>query len=361
MAHVSVRDLNVTFGNLKVLQNLNIDVEEGEFLVLLGPSGCGKSTLLNSIAGLLDIADGQIWIAGDNVTWKEPKDRHIGMVFQSYALYPRMSVEGNLSFGLKTARVAKPEIAKRIKAAADLLQIQPLMKRRPFELSGGQRQRVAIGRALVRDVEVFLFDEPLSNLDAKLRTELRVELKKLHIQLGSTMIYVTHDQIEALTLADRVAVMHNGLIQQLASPKEIYRRPINRFVAGFVGSPAMNFIDGKVTKSNGAVGIKLDDGTNVPLAGYEFTTTPEEGQPVALGVRPEQLNIKGGPGAGNLPVTVSLIDPMGADSLLWGNVGKDMISVRIGTEDQYTLGEKVSAGFNPALASLFDAESGARL
>jgi multiple sugar transport system ATP-binding protein len=361
MAHVSVRDLEVTFGNLKVLQNLNVDVEEGEFMVLLGPSGCGKSTLLNSIAGLLDIADGQIWIGGDNVTWKEPKDRHIGMVFQSYALYPRMTVEGNLSFGLKTARVPKAEIQKRIKAAADLLQIQPLMKRRPFELSGGQRQRVAIGRALVRDVEVFLFDEPLSNLDAKLRTELRVELKKLHIKLGSTMIYVTHDQIEALTLADRVAVMHGGLIQQLATPKEIYRRPINRFVAGFVGSPAMNFIDGKISKANGAVGIMLSDGTHVPLAGYEFTGVPQEGQPVALGIRPEQLNLKGGPGAGNLPVTVSLIDPMGADSLMWGNVGKDMISVRIGPDDTYRLGELVKAGFNPAVASLFDAESGARL
>ncbi|MEJ0011218.1 MAG: ABC transporter ATP-binding protein [Bauldia sp.] len=361
MAHVSVRNLEVTFGNLKVLQNLNVDVEEGEFLVLLGPSGCGKSTLLNSIAGLLDISGGQIWIAGDNVTWKEPKDRHIGMVFQSYALYPRMTVEGNLSFGLKTARVAKPEIAKRIKAAADLLQIQPLMKRRPFELSGGQRQRVAIGRALVRDVEVFLFDEPLSNLDAKLRTELRVELKKLHIQLGSTMIYVTHDQIEALTLADRIAVMHNGLIQQLASPKEIYRRPINRFVAGFVGSPAMNFLDGKIKKANGTVVVALDDGSEVPLNGYNFIGAPAEGQPIALGVRPEQLSVKDLNGHATLPVTVSLIDPMGADALLWGTVGKNMMSVRIGPEDGYAIGETVRAGFDPSAASIFDAESGARL
>ena len=310
MAHVSVRNLDVTFGNLKVLQNLNIDVEEGEFLVLLGPSGCGKSTLLNSIAGLLDIADGQIWIAGDNVTWKEPKDRHIGMVFQSYALYPRMTVEGNLSFGLKTARVPRDEIQRRIKGAADLLQIQPLMKRRPSELSGGQRQRVAIGRALVRDVDVFLFDEPLSNLDAKLRTELRVELKKLHIRLGSTMIYVTHDQIEALTLADRVAVMHGGLIQQLATPREIYRKPVNLFVAGFVGSPAMNFLEGSIAKANGSVAIRLKDGTDVPLAGYEFATPPEEGQRAVLGVRPEQIEIKGG-GPSSLPVTVSSSIPWG--------------------------------------------------
>jgi multiple sugar transport system ATP-binding protein len=362
MAHVSVRDLAVGFGNLKVLQNLSIDVEEGEFLVLLGPSGCGKSTLLNSIAGLLDISEGQIWIGGDNVTWKEPKDRHIGMVFQSYALYPRMSVEGNLSFGLKTARVPKPEIQRRINAAADLLQIQPLMKRRPFELSGGQRQRVAIGRALVRDVEVFLFDEPLSNLDAKLRTELRVELKKLHIKLGSTMIYVTHDQIEALTLADRVAVMHGGLIQQLASPKEIYRKPVNRFVAGFVGSPAMNFIEGTLHVANGSVGLKLPDDTEVPLNGYEFASKPEDGRPASLGVRPEQIDLKPAhSGASTLPVTVVLVDPMGADSLLWGSVGKDTISVRIGAEDTYRMGEALKASFQPSGASLFDAESGARL
>jgi multiple sugar transport system ATP-binding protein len=362
MAHVSVRDLAVGFGNLKVLQNLNIDVEEGEFLVLLGPSGCGKSTLLNSIAGLLDISGGQIWIGGDNVTWKEPKDRHIGMVFQSYALYPRMSVEGNLSFGLKTARVPKPEIQRRINAAADLLQIQPLMKRRPFELSGGQRQRVAIGRALVRDVEVFLFDEPLSNLDAKLRTELRVELKKLHIKLGSTMIYVTHDQIEALTLADRVAVMHGGLIQQLASPKEIYRKPVNRFVAGFVGSPAMNFVEGKLSVSGGTVGLKLPDETTIPLNGYEFLGKPEDGRPASLGVRPEQIDLNPAQnGASALPVTVVLIDPMGADSLLWGSVGKDTISVRIGADESYRMGETLKASFHPNVASLFDAESGARL
>jgi multiple sugar transport system ATP-binding protein len=360
MAHVSVRDLDVAFGNLKVLQDLNIDVEQGEFLVLLGPSGCGKSTLLNAIAGLLDIADGQIWIAGDNVTWREPKDRHIGMVFQSYALYPRMTVEGNLSFGLKTARVPRPEIERRIKAAADLLQIQPLMKRRPAELSGGQRQRVAIGRALVRDVEVFLFDEPLSNLDAKLRTELRVELKKLHIRLGSTMIYVTHDQIEALTLADRVAVMHGGLIQQLASPKEIYRKPVNLFVAGFVGSPAMNFLRGTVRKANGAVGIKLADGADVALDGYEFQAAPEDGRAAVLGVRPEQL-VLGTGSPSSLPVTVSLVDPMGADSLLWGTVGADTVSVRIGAEETYKMGETVNASFQPALASLFDAESGERL
>ena len=224
-----IKKLGVSFGHLSVLRDLDLDVEKGEFIVLLGPSGCGKSTLLNAIAGLLDIDAGQVWIDGKNVTWEEPKDRGIGMVFQSYALYPRMSVKGNLTFGLQVARVPKDEIERRVARVAALLQIEPLLNRKPSELSGGQRQRVAIGRALVREADVFLFDEPLSNLDAKLRTELRVELKKLHMKLGSTMIYVTHDQIEALTLADRVAVMHGGVIQQLATPKEIYQRPLNRF------------------------------------------------------------------------------------------------------------------------------------
>jgi multiple sugar transport system ATP-binding protein len=202
---------------------------------------------------------------------------------------------------------------------------------------------------------------PLSNLDAKLRTELRVELKKLHIKLGSTMIYVTHDQIEALTLADRVAVMNGGLIQQLAPPKEIYRRPVNLFVAGFVGSPAMNFLAGRISKANGGVGIRLDDGTDVSLAGYEFAGQPEEGKPALLGVRPEQILMQPAAGASNLPITVTLVDSMGADALLWGSVGRDIVSVRIGPDDTYAMGDKINAGFQPVLASLFDAESGDRL
>ncbi|TIT52182.1 MAG: ABC transporter ATP-binding protein, partial [Mesorhizobium sp.] len=243
---VSIQDLSLNFGAVSVLETLNIDVAEGEFIVLLGPSGCGKSTLLNCIAGLLDVSDGRIFIKGKNVTWEEPKDRGIGMVFQSYALYPQMTVEKNLSFGLRVAGIAKDEIAKRIARAAEILQIEPLLQRKPSALSGGQRQRVAIGRALVRDVDVFLFDEPLSNLDAKLRAELRVEIKLLHSKLQNTMIYVTHDQIEAMTLADRIAVMKGGVIQQLDAPQTIYNRPVNRFVAGFLGSPAMNFLDGRL-------------------------------------------------------------------------------------------------------------------
>src|SRR6188508_19750 len=240
MTSVAVRNLSLNFGSVPVLQDLNLDVEDGEFIVLLGPSGCGKSTLLNCIAGLLDVSAGQIFINGKNVTWEEPKDRGIGMVFQSYALYPQMSVEGNLSFGLKNAGLPKDEIAKRIARAASILQIEPLLQRKPAALSGGQRQRVAIGRALVRDVDVFLFDEPLSNLDAKLRSELRVEIKRLHQRLGNTMIYVTHDQIEAMTLADRIAVMKAGVIQQLSDPHTIYNKPVNLYVAGFIGSPQMN-------------------------------------------------------------------------------------------------------------------------
>ena len=361
MAEVSIRNLGVAFGHLQVLKDLNLDVDAGEFIVLLGPSGCGKSTLLNAIAGLLDINAGQVWIDGRNVTWMEPKDRGIGMVFQSYALYPRMTAERNLTFGLRVARVPKDEIARRVEKAATLLQIKPLLQRRPAELSGGQRQRVAIGRALVRDVDVFLFDEPLSNLDAKLRTELRVEIKKLHGQLGSTMIYVTHDQIEALTLADRVAVMHGGVIQQLAPPKEIYRRPVNRFVAGFVGSPSMNFVEGVLEGGEGAPALRLAGGGTVPLAGYGFAQTPGAGRKVVLGVRPEQLDVKAGSGPAALPVEVTLIDPMGADSLLWGSVGAETVSVRIGPDDTFRPGETVNAWFQPDHASLFDAESGERI
>ncbi len=361
MAEVSIRNLGVAFGHLQVLKDLNLEVNAGEFIVLLGPSGCGKSTLLNAIAGLLDINAGQVWIDGKNVTWEEPKDRGIGMVFQSYALYPRMTAEKNLTFGLRVARVPKDEIARRVEKAASLLQIKPLLQRRPAELSGGQRQRVAIGRALVRDVDVFLFDEPLSNLDAKLRTELRVEIKKLHGQLGSTMIYVTHDQIEALTLADRVAVMHGGVIQQLAPPKEIYRRPVNRFVAGFVGSPSMNFVEGELSGDGGSPALRLPDGALVRLDGYAFAAPPGDGRKAVLGVRPEQMDVKASGGPSALPVTVSLIDPMGADSLLWGTVGGPTVSVRIGPDDTFQPGQTLQAWFQPDHASLFDAGSGERL
>ena len=362
MATVSIRDLEIEFGNLKVLRNLDLEIEQGEFIVLLGPSGCGKSTLLNAVAGLLDISAGQIWIGGKNVTWEEPKDRGIGMVFQSYALYPRMTVKGNLSFGLKMAKTPHDEIEKRVAKAAKILQIEPLLGRRPSELSGGQRQRVAIGRALVRDVDVFLFDEPLSNLDAKLRTELRVEIKRLHHELGSTMIYVTHDQIEALTLADRIAVMNGGVIQQLASPKEIYRRPVNRFVAGFVGSPGMNFVDGTLALGGGAPGFVLSDGTRLDISGYEFSGDPKDGQPATIGIRPEQIELKEkAEDATILPIHLNLVEPMGADSLVWGHVSGTQFAVRIDGDDHVATPATVDAFFSPSQASIFDKAGGARL
>ncbi len=282
---VSVKDLSLSFGAVTVLDTLNLDIKDGEFLVLLGSSGCGKSTLLNCIAGLLDVSDGQIFIKNKNVTWEEPKDRGIGMVFQSYALYPQMSVEKNLSFGLQVAKVEKTEIDRRIGRAAEILQIQPLLKRKPAELSGGQRQRVAIGRALVRDVDVFLFDEPLSNLDAKLRSELRVEIKRLHQSLKNTMIYVTHDQIEALTLADRIAVMKSGVIQQLADPMTIYNAPENLFVAGFIGSPSMNFFRGELQLRDGRAFVHAN-GVDFDVSAYPSRGPFKAGQKVVLGVRP---------------------------------------------------------------------------
>jgi len=330
MPSVSVHELSLNFGDVQVLRNLNLDIEEGEFLVLLGPSGCGKSTLLNCIAGLLDASDGQIFIKDRNVTWEEPKDRGIGMVFQSYALYPQMSVEGNLSFGLKNARMPSDEITRRVTSAAEILQIEPLLKRKPSQLSGGQRQRVAIGRALVRDVDVFLFDEPLSNLDAQLRSELRVEIKRLHARLKNTMIYVTHDQIEALTLADRIAVMKGGVIQQLAAPQLIYNKPSNLYVAGFIGSPAMNFLPGQLVISGEEASFTIKDGASISLQGYEAITSLSQGGEAILGVRPEHIQIHKEPiPSVTVPAIVEIDEPMGADSLLWLKLDQQSLSVRI--------------------------------
>jgi multiple sugar transport system ATP-binding protein len=360
MTSVLVRDLSLNFGSIEVLKKLNIEVTEGEFIVLLGPSGCGKSTLLNCIAGLLDVSAGQIFINGKNVTWEEPKDRGIGMVFQSYALYPQMTVTGNLSFGLKNARLPKDEIEKRVARAAEILQIGPLLARRPAQLSGGQRQRVAIGRALVRDVDVFLFDEPLSNLDAKLRSELRVEIKRLHQRLANTMIYVTHDQIEAMTLADRIAVMYGGEIQQLDTPQAIYNRPVNRFVAGFIGSPGMNFLDGAVV-TNSAPAFRAGD-ISVPLDRYSFEKGGGAVDKAVLGVRPE--HIAHGSAASGQPfsreVEVEVVEPMGSDTLVWSKLGDQNLSFRVEAEKPLNVGDRILVGFDPGRASMFDS-SGRRL
>ena len=355
---VSIKDVSLSFGQVRVLQSLDLEVNQGEFIVLLGPSGCGKSTLLNCIAGLLDVSEGQVFIGGRNVTWEEPKNRGIGMVFQSYALYPQMTVERNLSFGLRVAGMGAQEIAERVKRASEILQIQPLLARKPAELSGGQRQRVAIGRALVRDVDVFLFDEPLSNLDAKLRSELRVEIKRLHQRLKNTMIYVTHDQVEAMTLADRIAIMRNGVIQQFDDPHTIYNKPVNLFVAGFIGSPAMNFLTGKIEG-----GRFSGDQFNIPLDRYPFLTPPASTVEATLGIRPEHIAI--GEDAAKLPFVfegeIEIVEPMGADTIAWTKIGGQSFSLRANSERDLRPGQKIAMGFDPGRGSVFDTGSGNRL
>jgi multiple sugar transport system ATP-binding protein len=320
-----------------VLSGLDLAVEPGEFLVLLGPSGCGKSTLLHAIAGLLDVEDGSVHIGGRDVTWADPKDRAIGMVFQSYALYPTMSVERNMSFGLRVAGLPRREIAQRVERAAKLLQLEPLLARKPAQLSGGQRQRVAIGRALVREAQVFLFDEPLSNLDAKLRTELRRELKGLHRELGATMIYVTHDQVEAMTLATRVAVMRGGRILQVGTPGEVYARPVDIFVAGFLGSPGMNFVEGQAVAEKGAAPI-----------------------PVVLGVRPEHVALQP-PGDAFPAAEVTLVEALGAHELVWLDMQGHKLSALVPAQGLYAPGQSVGVRMDLERASVFDPRTERRL
>ena len=360
MGAVSVRDVSIAFGSVSVLTGLSLEARDGEFVVLLGPSGCGKSTLLNAIAGLMEVSAGQVWIGGRNVTWSEPKDRGIGMVFQSYSLYPRMSVEGNLSFGLKIAKAPADDIARRVARAAKMLRLEPLLKRRPAELSGGQRQRVAIGRALVKDADVFLFDEPLSNLDAKLRNELRVEIKKLHLELGSTMVYVTHDQVEAMTLADRIAVMDRGVIQQFAPPREIYRRPANRFVAEFIGSPAMNMLEGGIAAAAGGGFAHVSALGSVDLTRYPFVAAPKPGKAI-LGVRPERIALGADGGPANASGRITIVEPMGGETVLWVECGGKAVALKLDGETTVKPGDPAPMSFDPAEASLFDAASGARL
>ena len=314
MAGIKISDLRIGYANTTVIEGLDLEVLDGEFLVLLGPSGCGKSTLLHGIAGLQDVAAGTIAIGGVDMTHADPTDRNIGMVFQSYALYPTMSVERNMSFSLRVKGFSRQEIARRVERAAQMLQLTELLQRKPAQLSGGQRQRVAIGRAVVRDAGVFLFDEPLSNLDAQLRTELRRELKLLHKRLGTTMVYVTHDQVEAMTLASRIVVMRAGHIEQIGTPGAVYARPNNLFVASFLGAPAMNMLDGTmVAAQDGAMELKLKSG-NIGLAGYAFLDAPQAACEVVLGLRPESLHLDP---AGPFEGTVVLVEPMGNHSVLW--------------------------------------------
>ncbi|MGH1576452.1 ABC transporter ATP-binding protein [Planktotalea sp.] len=355
---VEIKNLSLNFGSEQVLSNLSLEVIEGEFLVLLGASGCGKSTLLNCISGLLDVSAGQVFIKGENVTWADPSERGIGMVFQSYALYPQMTVRKNLSFGLKNAKVPKAEIQERIARVADTLQITPLLDRKPAALSGGQRQRVAIGRALVRDVDVFLFDEPLSNLDAKLRMELRVEIKRLRKKLQNTMIYVTHDQVEAMALADRISIMKNGVIQQLGTPEHVYASPCNKYVAEFVGSVAMNMFAGHLEGST-----FKGDGFNVDVKGYEFTGDgPSEGA-AWLGVRPEHIAIHRGDDGlcFSEQAEVELVEPMGADTLVWVKFAGHSIRLRTDGLTKLKIGDKIEIGFDAARLHLFEMPTERRL
>jgi multiple sugar transport system ATP-binding protein len=361
MANVHVQGLDIVLGGNTILKNMNLEINSGEFLVLLGPSGCGKSTLLHTIAGFYDVSDGSIRIGEKDVTWADPKDRDIGMVFQSYALYPTMNVEKNMSFGLRVAGVPKPEIEKRVNQAAEMLHLTPLLKRRPSQLSGGQRQRVAIGRALVRDAKVFLFDEPLSNLDAKLRGELRRELKQLHQTIRATMIYVTHDQVEAMTLADRIAVMKLGVIQQVGSPEEIYNRPVNLFVAGFLGSPSMSLFKGAI-KGAGSQARFQAQGLDVDLSGYAFQTPANDGQSVVLGVRPEQVRVSNTVSdATPFKGRVSLVEPLGASTVVWLETEAGTLSAITESAWHGDIAAEVYFGLDAKRLSVFDAQSEARL
>ncbi len=360
MASVHIKELDIVLGGNNILKSMNLEVQEGEFLVLLGPSGCGKSTLLHSIAGFYDVNDGQIIIGDKDVTWADPKDRDIGMVFQSYALYPTMNVERNMSFGLRVAGVDKAEIEKRVNRAADMLQLKELLKRRPSQLSGGQRQRVAIGRALVRDAKVFLFDEPLSNLDAKLRAELRRELKELHQNLSATMIYVTHDQVEAMTLADRIAVMRNGKIQQIDTPAMVYGKPTNVFVAGFLGSPSMNFIKGVLDVSGGRRTVRAGEFV-LDVSAYPFLADATSSQDVILGIRPEHIQIAHGGGASSITGKIKLIEPMGAHQILWVDCQGQTLSIHTESATTYQTGAALELSVDATRASIFQGDGERRL
>jgi multiple sugar transport system ATP-binding protein len=349
MSNVRLRKLTIRLGGNEIIKDLDLAVEEGEFLVLLGPSGCGKSTLLHSIAGLIDVSDGSVEIGGEDMTGADPSERGIGMVFQSYALYPTMSVEKNMSFGLRINGTPKAEIARRIERAAAMLHLGPLLGRKPAQLSGGQRQRVAIGRALVREAGVYLFDEPLSNLDAKLRAELRRELKLLHQQLKATMIYVTHDQVEAMTLATRIVVMRSGKVQQIGAPAEVYERPANLFVAGFLGAPAMNFVQGTLDAAGrfSSDGVSLD--TALALAAAKAAV---------LGVRPEHIRIAEGAA---LDGVVSLVEPMGNHQVVWVQAGAQLLSCIVHDTRSFTIGEAVRFDIDAGRVSLFDSATEQRL
>ena len=369
MSFLSVSNVSKSFGGGQVLRDINIDIEQGEFLVLVGPSGCGKSTLLNIIAGLESATAGDIAIEGRVVNDVHPSKRNIAMVFQSYALYPNMSVAGNITFGLEMHKIPKPERERRLKEIADLLQIAPLLNRKPRQLSGGQRQRVAMGRALVRQPSVFLFDEPLSNLDAKLRVDMRAEIKKLYQKLGATMIYVTHDQVEALTLSTRIAVMNHGVIEQIGAPQDIYDAPANLFVATFIGSPAMNLIDATVVDSDGKLCAETTDagGATLRLAlASADKLRGHLGRRILLGVRPEALTdsrstMAVGARIETVNNRVSLVEMTGADIFVTTSFGGRDCVARMPADLAPRPGDRVAFALNMDKAVVFDADTSERI
>jgi multiple sugar transport system ATP-binding protein len=353
MASVAIRDVRKAFGSTTVIHGVDIAIVDGEFVVLVGPSGCGKSTLLRMIAGLENITSGEIHIGDRLVNDLPPKERDVAMVFQNYALYPHMTVAANMAFSLKLRGAPQTEIDTRVKRAADILGLGPYLQRFPRQLSGGQRQRVAMGRAIVRDPQVFLFDEPLSNLDAKLRVQMRTEIKELHQRLKTTTVYVTHDQIEAMTMADKIVVMHDGLVEQIGAPLELYDKPKNLFVAGFIGSPAMNFLKGAV-RLNGKMEFEVPSGARLPLAAVPAGS---DGRAAIYGVRPEHFVIADD----GAEAAIQVIEPTGAEIQVVAKLGGEEIIAVFRERYQFKPGDKIRLKPDPKLVHLFDETSGQRL
>jgi len=356
MASVHIRKVHKRFGDTPVIRGVDVDIADGEFAVLVGPSGCGKSTLLRMIAGLEEITGGEIEIGGRVVNDVPPKERDIAMVFQNYALYPHMKVRDNMAFSLLLAKRPRSEVDRRVNEAAAILGLGELLERYPRQLSGGQRQRVAMGRAIVRDPQVFLFDEPLSNLDAKLRVAMRTEIKELHQRLKTTSVYVTHDQIEAMTMADQIVVMRDGVVEQRGRPLELYDRPANLFVAGFIGSPAMNFLPATLRRGAGKAEVELPGGARVPLP---LGAAGEDGQPVVFGTRPEHLELAG-EGAG-LAAEVVVVEPTGADTQVFAKIGTTEVTAVFRERHEFRAGEAIRLAPDHERTHLFDAASGRSL
>jgi multiple sugar transport system ATP-binding protein len=353
MAPVKISNARKSYGSLEVLHGVSIDIRDGEFVTLVGPSGCGKSTLLRMIAGLEPITAGTVGIGGRTVNNLPPKDRDIAMVFQTYALYPHKTVRQNMGFALKMRKLAQSEIDARVERAAGILDLNPYLDRYPRQLSGGQRQRVAMGRAIVRDPAVFLFDEPLSNLDAKLRVQMRAEIKELHQQLKTTTIYVTHDQVEAMTMADRIVVMNAGNVEQVGSPLELFDNPANLFVAGFIGSPSMNLFTGRLRLSRKPA-LVTEDGIELPMPKAHGL---KDGHSIVLGVRPEHIGIS----KKGIPAVVTVVEPLGSETQIFAKVGGQKIVMLAKERIPVAAGETVFVSLDQTNMHIFDAETGLRL